>query len=337
MNSIASVALVLSVSAAAVALPAQEDRKPRNPVPSHVLRAEEMTAAARAWLGSLSPDLYARALLPFDDASRTAWGYMEAPESGLAFGELSGEQRVLLDRLVRTGLSAEGYLRAHSIVVLEDVLGRDPGAYRAVVYGDPAGEDPWAWSVEGHHLSLNFTVKNGKFVTGTPMFLGADPAEVQGGIHAGLAPFHEMEAQARDLIGQMRGPHAAAAIRAEDPPGDVLFGPGKEMFAKAEGVSIGALPRRMHTQVMSLVLGAMVGNLHPGLQTTMMNRYRFHDLGDIGLLWIGSQEPGEAFYLRISSLEKDFAVEYVNRGNHVHLLVRDGAEDFGAQQIDAWK
>ena len=34
---------------------------------------------------------------------------------------------------------------------------RDP-KYYVSVFGDPGTQAPWGWRIEGHHLSLNFTL-----------------------------------------------------------------------------------------------------------------------------------------------------------------------------------
>jgi hypothetical protein len=255
----------------------------------------------------------------------------------VALGELGGAQRILLDRLLQTGLSQQGYFKAHGVILLEDVLGRDPGLYFATVFGHPDGDEPWSWRFEGHHLSLNFTIQAKKFVTATPLFFGADPAQVPAGIHAGFAMFYDEEQRAREFVAEFRGPFAEAGHRVEDPPQDISLTPGKDaLFERAEGVSIGKVPPAVALKTTQL-LGLFTGNLHPSLGLGLLNRYRHLGVDDIGFLWIGKNEPDAGFYFRFSSVEKEFAVEYLNRGNHVHCVLRDAAEDFGTRQIDAWK
>ena len=57
-----------------------------------------------------------------------------------------------------------------------------------------AHASPWAWRVEGHHLSLNFTVVGGRMIAFAPAFFGANPGEVRSGRHAGLRVLSEEEA-----------------------------------------------------------------------------------------------------------------------------------------------
>src|SRR6185436_18677431 len=123
------------------------------------------------------------------------------PRNGLLIKEMSQPQRALAHELVKAGLSQRGYLTASSIMDLETVLGaleaeqrasaaqppraapivRDPEGYFFAVFGTPSTKDTWAWRVEGHHISLNFTIVNGTLVAGSPAFFGSNPAEVRAG------------------------------------------------------------------------------------------------------------------------------------------------------------
>ena len=64
---------------------------------------------------------------------------------------------------------------------------RDPVRYFVTVFGNPSGRDPWGWRVEGHHVSLHFTVVNGNVVADPPSFFGSNPAEVHEARRRGCA------------------------------------------------------------------------------------------------------------------------------------------------------
>jgi len=74
-------------------------------------------------------------------------------------------------RLLDTGLSERGAADARAIMELESTLRElerqlgDPGFTRRApqyywfrVLGDPAGDAPWAWRANGHHLAVHLTV-----------------------------------------------------------------------------------------------------------------------------------------------------------------------------------
>src|SRR2546428_11032441 len=77
-------------------------------------------------------------------------------------------------------------MKATTIMSLEAVLkeleqgkgpARDAELYYVSVFGEPSDSATWGWRVEGHHLSLNFTLAEGQLVASTPSFFGSNPAE----------------------------------------------------------------------------------------------------------------------------------------------------------------
>ena len=127
-------------------------------------------------------------------------------------------QRKRAHDLLKAGLSQRGYLTATSIMDLETILGaleqrtqarrsdrgegmrRDPVRYFFSVFGTPSTKSPWGWRVEGHHVSLHFTVVNGTLVASSPSFFGSNPAEVRDGPKKGLRILADQEDTARALL-----------------------------------------------------------------------------------------------------------------------------------------
>jgi hypothetical protein len=334
MKSLAAVSLVLSLSALCSA-PQQQ----ANPNKWIEMRTAAMSSAASAWLTSLPADLRARANPSFDSEDRKRWAYTEAEaeHGGVAFGEQSPDERRLQDLLLREALSQTGYLKVHAIVALQEVIERDPGNYFMTVFGDPAGSEPWAWRLEGHHVSLNFTLRNGDFLTATPLFLGADPARVEKGMSSGLEVFYPEEDLARELLASFTEPVRNHGALEGKPFDEVQLGPDKtQLFTERAGVPPGEMTGAPMQHFMKL-LNMYVSVLHPDLVVGTMDGYRKHDVKDLDFVWSGKGEVGKPFYYRIQGVKKGFSIEYVNRGNHVHCLWRDAAQDFGAGPLAAWE
>src|SRR3546814_2502835 len=76
---------------------------------------------------------------------------------------------------------------------------RDPGRYFLSIFGAPS-DDVWGWRLEGHHVNLNYTIAAGEIVSATPLFLGANPAEVSHGDTPVLRPCAEEEDAGRALL-----------------------------------------------------------------------------------------------------------------------------------------
>ena len=138
------------------------------------------------FLDSLTDEQRAKTQMTFDDDSKESWHFLPGTmweRSGIQFGELSSDQRNLLHNLLRSYLSETGYDNTIRIMELENVLielksnvhMRDAENYHISFYGNPSKDHLWAWSFEGHHVSLNFTILNDK-ISIAPRFFGASPA-----------------------------------------------------------------------------------------------------------------------------------------------------------------
>ena len=181
--------------------------------------ATRMADAASAWLTALKPDQRAVVTRPApgagteSEAERQRWFYTPTDHGGLALGAQTPAQQRLAHQLVASGLSAAGYVTVATIIGLENVLdhaegwvanwererGRDPELYYLRVFGEPGGPEPWGWRFGGHHISLNYTVIEGRVTSCTPSFIGAHPATTGLIADGTLAPLGHLESTARQL------------------------------------------------------------------------------------------------------------------------------------------
>src|SRR6202043_1913153 len=120
----------------------------------------------------------------------------KALRKGLPLEEMTDRQKDLARDLLKAGTSEGGFKEAATIMSLESILAaleakrkskmvRDPQWYFFTLFGAPAKTGKWGWRVEGHHLSLNFTIEGAQVVASTPCFFGANPAEVKSGPEKG--------------------------------------------------------------------------------------------------------------------------------------------------------
>ena len=103
----------------------------------------------------------------------------------------------------------------------------------------------WGWRVEGHHLSLNFTIINGKHVSATPSFYGNNPGRVTKGSRKGLATLLVEENVARSLVSSLNAEQKKKAIIADKAPKDILT-KAETMVKplKDEGIAVRVIPDR---------------------------------------------------------------------------------------------
>ena len=196
-----------------------------------VRRANAMSQSATSFLTSLTSDQKAKAVFKFDDEERLNWHFVPRARKGLPFKEMTEPQRALAHNLMKSGIGAKGYVKATTIISLENVLKeiekgtgpvRDPEMYFISVFGEPSASGKWGWRFEGHHLAFNFTVVNGKMVATTPAFMGANPAEVREGPRKGLRALGSEEDLARALVQALTEQQRAVAIFDKTAPKDII-------------------------------------------------------------------------------------------------------------------
>lgn len=298
----------------------------------------EMAAAASRFLASLTPELRAKAALPFEPAVREKWQYVPAARDGVSFAEMNDAQKMAARDLMRSALSARGVGKVEQIMLLDAVLreveqgrgpARDPLAYTVAVYGTPGVEAAWGWRIEGHHISLNFTGR-GDATGATPAFLGANPAEVRRGDRAGVRVLAVEEDLGRELLRSLDAGQLKQALISETAPADILSVPGRSLDeVETTGLAVSAMSGAQRGMVERL-LEEYAGNLRYELASQEMERIRAAGIEQIRFAWAGSADRGKGHYYRLSG--PTFVIEYDNTqndANHVHTVWHDRERDFG--------
>jgi hypothetical protein len=297
-----------------------------------------MTEAANRFLATLTPEQKAKATFPFDDPQRMTWYYVPFERKGLQLQEMSGYQKHLAHALLSAGLSQSGYMKAVTIMSLEDVLRemekddgkrRNPEKYYFSIFGTPRDDTTWGYRVEGHHLSQNFTVVRGKIVDG-PSFFGSNPAEVRHGPRTGLRVLAAEEDLARDLIISLDDYQRKTAIIVETAPKDILTTNTRR--AAIAGQPSGLLATKMNGKQFDKLraLLAEYENNVP-MQVAAAREDLVKKAGkNIWFAWAGGVNKGDPHYYRIQS--SSFLVELddtQDNANHIHSVWREFNGDWG--------
>ena len=304
--------------------------------------ATAMSSAASKWLASLSPEQRDRAVFPFDSEERMRWHYVPNetfPRKGLTIKDMTESQRALAHELLKTGLSARGYLTATSIMELEKVLraieggvrmARDHEAYLFSVFGTPGDKQAWGWRFEGHHLSVRFDVVGAKMTASAPAFFGANPAEVRDGPQKGTRVLGAEEDAGRALLDSLDATERAAAILPIEAPGDILTTTKVTVDPLSPiGLKASAMTKPQRELLMSLI-DVYAGLMAADVAAERMDRLKKAGLDNIAFAWAGETEKGKKHYYRLQG--PTFLVEYDNTqndGNHIHSVWRDFNGDFG--------
>jgi Protein of unknown function (DUF3500) len=297
-----------------------------------------MSNAAQAFLNSLWQEQREKATFKLEDDERFNWFYTPVPRKGLPLREMTGGQRQLALALLSAGLSQEGFAKVTTIMSLEEVLAvtegnrpprRDPDGYFFSVFGEPSENGVWSYRVEGHHLSFHFAVVDGK-LSGSPTFLGANPAKVLEGRRKGLRTLLREEDLARELIQALTPEQRKSAVLSPEAPNDIVTEHSRQaaLVGQPSGIQISALNAAQGDKLHGL-LDEYCDNM-----TEEIAGYRQNQIRRVGnelyFAWSGGIQPGEGHYYRIQSPE--FLIEFddtQDNANHIHSVWRDFRGDFG--------
>lgn len=300
--------------------------------------AAVMSDAANAFLSALSPEQRARAVLRFEDDERQNWHFVPRDRKGLPLLDMSATQKHLAAALLSAGLSQRGYIKAVTIMSLEEVLRilendsgdrRNPEKYYFSIFGTPAPKGTWGYRVEGHHLSQNYTVVDGR-VAGAPSFFGANPAEVRDGPRKGLRALGAEEDLGRALLQSLDAEQKKAAIVDHKAYPDILTGASRKaaLDGQPSGLSAAKMNPQQFDRLMSL-LREYTRNVPEGLAAAREERIRAAGR-NLWFAWAGEAAPGRPHYYRVQG--PGFLIEYddtQNRANHIHSVWREFEGDFG--------
>jgi hypothetical protein len=312
-----------------------------------------MSDAATRFLGSLTAEQRQQASFAFDGDERMHWHFIPTemfPRKGLLIRSMTEPQRTLARDLLKAGLSQRGYLTATSIMDLETVLKaleaaqraagpqpptgtvleRDPEKYFVSIFGTPSAKNTWGWRVEGHHVSLHFTVVNGSLVASSPSFFGSNPAEVREGPKKGLRILGAEEDAARALLQSLDAAPRAKGIINPTAPGDMVTMATVDINPLSpSGLDAGAMSAAQRDLLMKL-LDVYIGKMAGDIAEDRLARVRKAGVEKIAFAWAGETERGKKHYYRVQG--PTFLVEYDNTqndGNHIHSVWRDFNGDFG--------
>ena len=317
----------------------------------------EIKQAAISFVNSLDKMHRQVALLDFKDTARLKWNNLPVglrARAGISVGNMTEVQRKLFHRVLSVSLSSQGYLKATSIMNLDDLLNRvydsmyyrkeindttygfmrsllwSPRNFYFAIFGQPT-DSVWGYKVEGHHLSINFTFVKDKLLV-TPMFVGTDPAEYPIAEYAGLRVLGQEEDLGIKLIHLLSPEKQKKATMSAEVPKDIITAAesGKRLVDNW-GLMASEMTKEQQA-VLQYIIREFVFNLEYDKAVSEYDKILKAGIGKVYFGWIGSYEESKPHYYILNG--PGFLIEFDNYGfggkaNHIHAIWREKGNEYG--------
>jgi hypothetical protein len=306
-------------------------------------RADQSTVmadAAQHFLDSLWSDQKAIATYKFEDDQRFDWHFIPKLRKGLSLGAMQPFQRDLALALLSAGLSQQGLIKAETIMSLDQILllmeqgaganRRDPDNYYVTIFGTPSATGTWGYRFEGHHVSQNYTIVNGK-IADSPSFFGSNPAEVREGPRKGLRVLAHEDDAGYELIDALDASEKQVAIVDKTALKDIITMASRKAALEGapNGLSASKMTASQFEKLMDIV-EVYAANMPPQMEQHRLEVAHKQPKDSTFFAWTGGTERGGPHYYRIQT--PAYLIEFDNTqngANHVHSVWRDYTNDWG--------
>jgi len=296
--------------------------------------------------------------LNFNDTARLKWNNLPVglrARVGVSIGNMTEDQRKLVHRVLSVSLSSQGYLKATSIMHLDDLLNRfyDSLYYKKEIndtlhnmlqsllwshknfyfafFGQPT-DNTWGFKLEGHHLSVNFTFLNDRLSV-TPFFIGTDPAEYPNSDYAGWRVLGQEEDLGIKLISELSPALQKKATMSTEVPRDIITAAESGKRLVDNWGILGAEMTKEQQALLQYIIREFVFNLEYDKAVLEYDKIVKAGIGKIYFGWIGAYDEKLPHYYVLNG--PGFIIEFDNNGgprngaNHIHAIWREKGNEYG--------
>ncbi len=305
--------------------------------------------AASTFLESLSDDERAKASVEYQSADRVGWHFIpKDSRKGLPLMDMTAEQQTAAKALLRAAVSQLGFDKATTIMQLEGILlklegeaaigRRNPEKYYFTVFGTPANQQVWGLSVEGHHLSLNFSFKGNSIVDSTPQFMGANPAKLNDSFGEkfpkGTRVLRDEEELGFELVTSLDEKQLASATLPGEVPEEIrAAGEAQPPTDAARGIAASQLTTEQQS-LLKKIIEVYAAKMKPGVVKKRQELINNAGFDNVHFGWSGAMKTGQGHYYIVQG--PTFVIEFINvqadaegnPANHIHCVWRDLEGDF---------
>ncbi|WP_198961969.1 DUF3500 domain-containing protein [Pseudonocardia sp. MH-G8] len=313
------------------------------------------TAAAEAFLATLSDEQRETLLYAYDDETKTtSWSNFPVTfveRAGLNLTDLTEEQQTAALTVLQALLSDEGYATAVGIIEgdqylldnsssTEDSLGQ----YYIAFFGDPSDSSAWQVQFGGHHLGINATLDRAAgAITFAPTHLGSQPAVYPNGDGEQVQPLAGMYETAFAFYDSLTAEQQAALYQGEQLQTMQCAPGGTCDYPTGTGLSGAELTDEQRRLLLD-VIANWAGLSDEQTTSTALAEIEV-TLDETWINWSGAtaydMTTGEGIYFQISGPEVyiEFASQEGSAGadvdgvttsgwGHIHTIYRDPSNDY---------
>lgn len=319
---------------------------------------DEIKKAAVTLYNTFSPTQKIAGGLNFTDTARTKWNNLPVglrAREGVSIGNMTDDQRKLLHRVLSVSLSSQGYLKATSILHLDDLLNRffdslyykkdiNDETYKMVrgllwshknfyfaFFGQPT-DSIWGYKLEGHHLSINFSFVKDKLSV-TPFFIGTDPAEYPNSEYAGWRVLGQEEDLGIKLITMLSAAQQKKATMSTAVPGDIITAAESGRRLVDNWGLLGSEMTKDQQAILQYIIREFVFNMEYDKAVIEYGKIIKAGVDNIYFGWIGAYDETQPHYFVLNG--PTFLIEFDNNGgprngaNHIHAIWREKGNEYG--------
>ncbi len=304
--------------------------------------AASLAKAANELIATLDQEKKEEAMFAFDDKEQSSWHFFpdrmrkNNPRKGLPYMSMTNQQKELTKKLLQILLTSHAFHELEDIRIIHGLHGDWDAAdnprhrYYVSIFGKPSMNNSWGFSFEGHHLSLNCTLVDGRHFAVTPSFWGAGPVTVTKGPHKGIETFRNERYAAIKLVNTFSEEQSVQAML------EKRRGPGtsskvnRNVYLPPAGIRYTDLDEEQQGSLLELVR-AFAHKYRPDVIKEIEGRKKIEDTSTMTFAYV----PGSDKYARHFRIQtKEYLIEFDNPGdNHVHSAWRDFDGDFGRDLI----
>lgn len=301
-----------------------------------LMPAESLSERVTSFLSLLDERKRKLASFDWDGPEWRSWNYFGVGgfiKPGLRLEQMNDGEKNAAWNILAAVLSPDGLTKARNVMLLQDILAaagngrgrRSSQRFSIAVFGKPGSNTAWGLRLEGHHLSLSFSVRDNRLISITPAAFAALPNRVMSGQHRGLVTLQGEETLARQLQADLAPRLQTRAQLSDRHLFNILSSAGRERANTGKvGVAAADMTGPQREILRQLIETYAVEPYIGALAAAQKKRLDEADLSAVHFAWYGPNAAERSFGYRI--IGDKFVIELGcidQRAQHLHPVYHD--------------